>query len=487
MKEAVYGGNREIMKVKMKIVNKLFTLVLIMLLCVNCFAAAVSDNDGSAFITKAEFDSLKNNFQAQLDQYNSSIDQKIDVAIAAYIAGITVSRKKTLNLHLSNQGKYGNYILKWNSSTTRVWDNKDTKKANLVYDISDFDFDYAKDLSSKPWSDNTLYYTGYLRGRGEHVGESSLDDLKYITSKKVKFKYSDGSQSYVYERKKMYSSIYLNMTQWTPYRNAATVTYWNMGGPGSVLNENYTNMKQDVTNLYVDYFNIGKGTRDWKNEPIWAYAFTGWVTLASTELDSDWDYELICPNSTANDYYWDPEDKTSYVRLGDVWDTDLDTRYTSPLRSIGSSTSAYYLHTDIDSVDFHPRARKQIYVPWCEKNIVHNQMELQTLKNVNENNKKVKNGVILYEISEKGKVTMSLNADNVGTAEFYISKNPTDTWPSTSVISKSITETDTDIKITFEEFKTEDFGKYIWMRYLPTDTTLDAVLKITDAYIESDE
>ena len=59
--------------------------------------AVVSDNDGSAFITKAEFDSLKNNFQAQIDQYNTSIDSKIDGAIASYLAGIKVEKKSTLD------------------------------------------------------------------------------------------------------------------------------------------------------------------------------------------------------------------------------------------------------------------------------------------------------------------------------------------------------------------------------------------------------
>ena len=54
--------------------------------------AIVGDNDGSAFITKAEFDSLKNNFQSQIDQYNTSIDSKIDGAIAAYLAGIHVAK-----------------------------------------------------------------------------------------------------------------------------------------------------------------------------------------------------------------------------------------------------------------------------------------------------------------------------------------------------------------------------------------------------------
>ena len=59
------------------------------------------------FITRAEFDSLKNNFQSQIDQYNSSIDSKIDGAIASYLAGIKLSTvvsetsllNKTNNLH----------------------------------------------------------------------------------------------------------------------------------------------------------------------------------------------------------------------------------------------------------------------------------------------------------------------------------------------------------------------------------------------------
>ena len=74
---------------------------------IESFAAVVSDNDGSAFITKAEFDSLKNNFQSQIDQYNTSIDSKIDGAIASYLAGIKLAgqEKRTLEMtQISNDG-----------------------------------------------------------------------------------------------------------------------------------------------------------------------------------------------------------------------------------------------------------------------------------------------------------------------------------------------------------------------------------------------
>ena len=79
--------------------RKLFIKVLIIFCVVNLlqlnFAAVISDNDGSAFISKAEFDSLKNNFQNQIDKYDTSIDSKIDDAIASYLAGISISKNPT--------------------------------------------------------------------------------------------------------------------------------------------------------------------------------------------------------------------------------------------------------------------------------------------------------------------------------------------------------------------------------------------------------
>ena len=70
--------------------KKALCLIFAFLLSIESFAAAVSDNDGSAFITKAEFDSLKNDFQSKLDAYNTNIDSKIDNAIASYLSGLKV-------------------------------------------------------------------------------------------------------------------------------------------------------------------------------------------------------------------------------------------------------------------------------------------------------------------------------------------------------------------------------------------------------------
>ena len=79
--------------------KKEFKKIIAIIICIstilNCanYAAIVSDNDGSAFITKAEFESLKTDFNTQIDNYNYSIDNKIDGAIAAYLAGIKLSEQ----------------------------------------------------------------------------------------------------------------------------------------------------------------------------------------------------------------------------------------------------------------------------------------------------------------------------------------------------------------------------------------------------------
>ena len=82
-------------KVKCKL-KRVGAFLIILLLCFNNFAAIVSDNDGSAFVTKAEFEALKENFAEQIDSYETSIDSKIDGAIAAYLDGLRF--KKTIKV-----------------------------------------------------------------------------------------------------------------------------------------------------------------------------------------------------------------------------------------------------------------------------------------------------------------------------------------------------------------------------------------------------
>ena len=87
-----------------RLIKRMVALSLVLLLSIESFAAVVSDNDGSAFITKAEFDSLKNDFQNQINQYNTSIDSKIDGAIASYLSGIHIEKETLIDPLMSMSG-----------------------------------------------------------------------------------------------------------------------------------------------------------------------------------------------------------------------------------------------------------------------------------------------------------------------------------------------------------------------------------------------
>lgn len=58
-------------------------------------AAVVSDNDGSAFITKQQFMDLQTELSKIIDTYNVSLSNKIDGVIANYLAGIKLQLKST--------------------------------------------------------------------------------------------------------------------------------------------------------------------------------------------------------------------------------------------------------------------------------------------------------------------------------------------------------------------------------------------------------
>ncbi|MBR1455514.1 MAG: hypothetical protein IJ593_12860, partial [Lachnospiraceae bacterium] len=80
-----------------KTAKRALGLVFAFLLSIESMAAVVTDNDGRAFISKAEFDSLKNSFQAQLNSYNKGIDNKIAAAITLYLSGLKIQKTEKID------------------------------------------------------------------------------------------------------------------------------------------------------------------------------------------------------------------------------------------------------------------------------------------------------------------------------------------------------------------------------------------------------
>ena len=157
-----------IYKSKTKNIKKIIALILVLILSINCFAAVVSDNDGSAFITKAEFDSLKNNFQSQLGSYYTAIDSKIDNAIAQYLIGTKIAEETIINLSLPDEV----YCMLNRSDT-------ETKDLQYVYARPEIT---GGGLEWHANTGGTYAYSYTLNSRaGEGTGERNMIDDLYLT------------------------------------------------------------------------------------------------------------------------------------------------------------------------------------------------------------------------------------------------------------------------------------------------------------------
>ena len=84
-----------------QVIKKILLIFISVILISDAFASVVTDNDGSAFISKAEFDALKAEFQSTLNRTNSSIDSKIDNAIASYLANAKASKTLKIPTNIS--------------------------------------------------------------------------------------------------------------------------------------------------------------------------------------------------------------------------------------------------------------------------------------------------------------------------------------------------------------------------------------------------
>ena len=97
-------------------------LFLVVLMSIDSLAAVVSDNDGSAFVTKAEFEELKADFASKIDEYNAALDGKIDGVISLYLSGLKLNKEPVNSFEVlkKNLGevRFKNSIKTTNSSIT---------------------------------------------------------------------------------------------------------------------------------------------------------------------------------------------------------------------------------------------------------------------------------------------------------------------------------------------------------------------------------
>ena len=298
-----------------KIVKKITALFLVLLLSIDSFAAIVSDNDGSAFITKAEFDSLKNNFQQQLDQYNTSIDVKIDDAISNYLNGIKTTTVVELDSLLNKinaacgDGYYdssGNKVLynyrvmarKYNMPTTQkpigAITNLFLMKADLLHQSQD-NADYVG------W---TLYRLGMTYDKRTSFGDIIVpSDGTYQIGKYILYENGTYGKS---------PAHYNDDITYNFYASGSSFTYGVVNGPK--MDDGWTGqgtptieeMKNENTYWSCTY---GNAEMHWDNETSPDYV--NWRTVYGTSYKENRTYSLFPISAVANDDFMGL--RTTYV------------------------------------------------------------------------------------------------------------------------------------------------------------------------------
>ena len=106
-----------------RVFKRALVLFIIVIINFNSFSAVVSSNDGSAFITKAEFDALVNDFNSRIEDYEKSIDAKIDGAIAEYLAGLATASSYIMEdlIHVAKENNVNNLkFIQWKTPATAI-------------------------------------------------------------------------------------------------------------------------------------------------------------------------------------------------------------------------------------------------------------------------------------------------------------------------------------------------------------------------------
>lgn len=136
-------------KVIVEKIKRNICVCLIVALSLNSYAALVSSNDSSGFVTKSEFENLKRNISEQVDEYNGKVESKIDNAVELYLSRVYTADAIPLHivdnkvekitfyneLHPQWEAKIGRTSLKLFSHETRQQPSATTYCGDIVLNL----------------------------------------------------------------------------------------------------------------------------------------------------------------------------------------------------------------------------------------------------------------------------------------------------------------------------------------------------------------
>ena len=406
------------MRKSTRIVKRLLAIFLIVLMSINTFGAVVSDNDGSAFITKAEFDSLKNDFQSQIDQYNTSIDAKIDGAISSYLAGINVAKEtqlidiyntytlngkrlgwwsgERLNVNLYQRATLPNVLSGWiasyryGGSTETTW-NTSIGRWHKVWPFNTTwrDPDSAPDDAvgrEFSWPTGTRI-KDFIYATASNADKDAVPTLCYDTNNRIKY------------IKKCYTKLYIRMMA---------------GG------ESYSDWPGALTNI-----------DQWTGQHFFNNSFR-WAALRAETVEGDADDLYLYPFVSASEW--------GIIRGANVWSS----RAGGP-----NSSTGIYIFGTVDDTMPHEVAFRLVNIPRMyigeglgsssQRRVIKDFSYADLYAVSQTNSVPIKYGVYVGEMTNNGKLKLTFNVDKSG--EFWVraSSNGADNRTSREVKHVSVT------------------------------------------------
>ena len=376
------------MRKSTRIVKRIFALLLVVLMSINTFGAVVSDNDGSAFITKAEFDSLKNNFQAQIDQYNTSIDNKIDGAIASYLAGISVSKTQTLPNNYDKIVNNSQKTIIWSSSTSYSYSpNKPIPAMVFEYALQHVKTQY-KLYTERPGSNQIMLY-GQVNNGNFVCNDEILLDATF-----------EQRHNYIYWGTFPTAASYApagNQNDPSDPAACAVLSLQNPSGSSAYL---YTVGNSEHARTITSYY-------------LYRFSYTNYNELRLAPWSTSYAYCFVNNNTEI----FAPVKRESYYSfsasewIGGIQDDRTDTSVQNVDPTTLTLRNPYLVKLwDLEASSF----------PWMQKQFRMNEIIYETIAQYTSENNPIKYGLKLCDIEAKGKVKVKMKALDRGFGIFHV-------------------------------------------------------------------
>ena len=267
-----------------KIIRKSILMFMIVVLAGKTFSAVVSDNDGTAFISYSEYDSLRSDFQKVLDGFNTGIDAKIANAIAQYIksANSETTEKVSMLFTVNADTKYKPKSVRNKTNTIKKQTFQGGTYLNNLWATFSWNIASADDLN--PWKLENMTQLALL-------GEAYYDQMKGFVFK--------NNNPEVLVSKYDYDNCSLTLSQTSTqnqnYGNGYTGDRFLMGiQPGTLTGKKIDTNYVDMTGIGNGAGNYGCGTKN-----SWLVAED---TISSTVAKNNWLDVLPMNAAFANKY-----------------------------------------------------------------------------------------------------------------------------------------------------------------------------------------